>query len=70
MPEMIKYVRSKGKEVITWYPGYSPDNKAIRMCWGENEAAHPIDKTARYIDSNGFYMDYMDSQGGMLQTFF
>ena len=70
MPEMIKYVRSKGKEVITWYPGYSPDSKAIRMCWGENEAAHPIDKTARYIDSNGFYMDYMDSQGGMLQTFF
>lgn len=54
MPEMIKYVRSKGKEVVTWYPGYSPDRKAIRMCWGENEAAHPIDKTAGYIDSNGF----------------
>ncbi|WP_293709633.1 family 20 glycosylhydrolase [uncultured Parabacteroides sp.] len=70
MPEMIKYFRSKGKEVITWYPGYSPDTNAIRMCWGENEAGHPIDKSARYIDSNGFYMDYMDSQGGMLQTFF
>ena len=70
MPEMIKYIRSKGKEVVTWYPGYSPDKKAVRMCWGENEADHILDKLAQYIDSNGFYMDYMDSQGGMLQTFF
>lgn len=70
MPEMIKYIRSKGKEVVTWYPGYSPDKKAVRMCWGENEAGHILDKSAQYIDSNGFYMDYMDSQGGMLQTFF
>lgn len=70
MPEMIKYIRSKGKEVITWYPGYSPDTNAIRMCWGENEAGNTLDKSARYIDSNGFYMDYMDSQGGVLQTFF
>lgn len=70
MPEMIKYIRSKGKEVVTWYPGYSPDKKAVRMCWGENEADHILDKSAQYIDSNGFYMDYMDSQGGMLQTFF
>ena len=70
MPEMITYIRSKGKEVVTWYPGYSPDKKAVRMCWGENEAGHILDKSAQYIDSNGFYMDYMDSQGGMLQTFF
>ena len=70
MPEMIKYIRSKGKEVVTWYPGYSPDKKAVRMCWGENEAGHILDKSAQYIDSNGFYMDYMASQGGMLQTFF
>lgn len=70
MPEMIKYIRSKGKEVVTWYPGYSLDKNAIRMCWGENEAGYSLDKSARYIDSNGFYMDYMDSQGGVLQTFF
>lgn len=70
MPEMIKYIRSKGKEVVTWYPGYSPDKNAVRMCWGENEAGYFLDRSAQYIDSNGFYMDYMDSQGGMLQTFF
>lgn len=70
MPEMIRYVRSKGKQVVVWYPGYAPDSNAVRMCWGEYEAGYSLDKSAPYIDRNGFYMDWMDSQGGVLQTFF
>lgn len=70
MPEMIRYVRSKGKQVVVWYPGYAPDSSAVRMCWGEYEAGYSLDKSAPYIDCNGFYMDWMDSQGGVLQTFF
>lgn len=70
MPDMIRYVRAKGKEVMVWYPGYTPDSAAIRMCWGENEAGHALDKSARYIDSNGFYLDWMDAQTGVPQVFF
>ena len=70
MPEMIRYVCSKGKQVVVWYPGYAPDSNAVRMCWGEYEAGYSLDKSAPYIDCNGFYMDWMDSQGGVLQTFF
>lgn len=70
MPEMIRYMRGKGKEVMVWYPGYTPDSDAIRMCWGESEALHTLDKSARYIDSNGFYLDWMDSQTGVPQVFF
>lgn len=70
MPEMIRYVRSKGKQVVVWYPGYAPDSNGVRMCWGEYEAGYSLDKSAPYIDCNGFYMDWMDSQGGVLQTFF
>lgn len=70
MPEMIRYVRSKGKQVVVWYLGYAPDSNAARMCWGEYEAGYSLDKSAPYIDCNGFYMDWMDSQGGVLQTFF
>ena len=70
MPEMIRYVRSKGKQVVVWYPGYAPDSNAVRMCWGEYEAGYSLDKSAPYIDCNGFYMDWKDSQGGVLQTFF
>lgn len=70
MPEMIRYIRNKGKEVMVWYPGYAPDSLALRMCWGENEAGVHLDKSARYIDCNGFYLDWMDAQGGVLQTFF
>ena len=70
MPDMIRYVRDKGKEVMVWYPGFIPDSNAIRMCWGENEAGHTLDKSARYVDSNGFYVDWMDSQTGVPQIFF
>ena len=70
MPEMIRYIRSKAKEVMVWYPGYAPDTSAIRTCWGENEAGARLDKSARNIDCNGFYLDWMDAQGGVLQTFF
>lgn len=70
MPEMIRYIRSKGKEVMVWYPGYAPDTSTIRTCWGENEAGVRLDKSARNIDCNGFYLDWMDAQGGVLQTFF
>ena len=70
MPDMIRYLRSKGKQVVVWYPGYAPDSNAVRMCWGEYEAGYSLDKSAPYIDCNGFYMDWMDSQGGVLQTFF
>lgn len=70
MPEMIRYIRAKGKEVVVWYPGYVPDTCAVRMCWGENEAGISLDKSAPYIDCNGFYLDWMDAQGGVVQTFF
>lgn len=70
MPEMIRYVRGKHKEVVVWSPGYVPDTAAVRMCWGENEAGHALDKSARYIDCNGFYLDWMDSQTGVPQVFF
>lgn len=70
MPEMIRHIRHKGKEVVVWYPGFAPDTCALRTCWGENEVGVPLDKSARYIDCNGFYLDWMDAQGGVLQTFF
>lgn len=70
MPDMIRYMRDKGKEVVVWSPGFIPDSNAIRMCWGENEAGHPLDKSARYIDCNGFYLDWVDSQAGVPQFFF
>lgn len=70
MPDAISHIRSKGKEVIVWYPGYAPDSLALRMFWGKNEKAIKTDKSCRYIDSNGFYIDWVDSQSGVLQVFF
>lgn len=72
LPEMIAKVREQNKEVIVWYPGHVPDKNAVLMCWGENESSHSLAgaKGQRYIDCNGFYLDWMDSQSGVLQTFF
>lgn len=72
MPEMVAKVRGHNKEVIVWYPGYVPDKNAVLMCWGENESGHSLKgaKEQRHIDCNGFYLDWMDSQSGVLQAFF
>lgn len=70
MPDMIRYIRGKGKEVVVWYPGFVPDSNAVLMCWGENEAGYALNKTMKYIDCNGFYLDWMEAEGGVLQTFF
>ncbi|MCB1130230.1 MAG: family 20 glycosylhydrolase [Verrucomicrobiae bacterium] len=72
MPEMVARLRTLGKEVVCWHPGNIPDQDAVLMCWGDNEAGHSLSevKNYRYIDCNGFYLDWMDSQSGVLQTFF
>lgn len=70
VPGMARYVRQKGKEAVVWFPGAVPDTTAILMCWGENEAGYALNKELKYIDCNGFYLDWMDAEGGVLQTFF
>lgn len=71
MPEIIHHLREMGKEVVLWSPGYvSDDSSVIRMCWGENEMGYSLDKSTRFIDCNGFYLDWMDSQAGVPQIFF
>lgn len=69
MPTMVEYVRTKGKEVIVWSPGLLPDNKVIKMHWGDH-TGHQVDKSIRHISTIGFYMDWIDSQSGVYQYFF
>ncbi len=70
IPEITAHLREKGKNVIVWSPGGIPDDKAVKMCWGENEAGAQLPKDTPIIDTNGFYLDWMDSQSGVYQTFF
>ncbi len=70
IPEMASYIRNKGRDIIVWHPGAIPDDNAIFMCWGENEASHHLKKGSRIIDCNGFYLDWMDAQSGVYQIFF
>ncbi len=69
MPTMIQYVRSKGKIPIVWNPGHLPDRDVVNMHWGQH-VGHKVDKTMKHIDTNGFYMDWIDSQSGVYQFFF
>ncbi len=68
--QMTSHIEGKGKDVMSWYPGLVSGPNAIYMCWGENEAGHTLKKDARFIDSNGFYLDWMDAQSGVYQVFF
>lgn len=70
IPRMAEYIRGKGKEVIVWSPGGPHDKNSVLMCWGESEAGARMDKGMKRIDSNGFYIDWADSQSGVYQVFF
>ena len=70
IPRMAEYLRGKGKEVIVWSPGGPHDKDSVLMCWGESEAGARMDKGKKRIDSNGFYIDWADSQSGVYQVFF
>lgn len=70
IPRMAEYIRGKGKEVIVWSPGGPHDKDSVLMCWGESEAGARMDKGMKRIDSNGFYIDWADSQSGVYQVFF
>ena len=70
MPEMIRYVRAKESRLLSGIRAMHLTVMLFIMCWGEYEVGYSLDKSAPYIDCNGFYMDWMDSQGGVLQTFF
>lgn len=69
LPTMIDYLQKKGKEVIVWHPGLLPDKDVTVMCWGQNHG-YKVKKNMKYIDTNGFYMDWIDSQSGVYQFFF
>ena len=70
IPRMAEHIRGKGKEVVVWSPGGPHDKDSVLMCWGENEAGARMDKNMKRIDSNGFYIDWADSQSGVYQVFF
>lgn len=69
IPRMAEYLRGKGKEVVVWSPGGPHDKDSVLMCWGESEAGARMDKGMKRIDSNGFYIDWADSQSGVYQVF-
>lgn len=69
IPRMAEHIRRKGKEVVVWSPGGPHDKDSVLMCWGENEAGARMDKNMKRIDSNGFYIDWADSQSGVYQVF-
>ncbi len=69
IPEMTRFIRSQGKELVVWNPGHLPDNQVISMNWGDN-VGHHASSYQRFIDTNGFYMDWIDSQSGVYQYFF
>lgn len=70
VPRMAEFIRGKGKEVIVWSPGGPHDRDSVLMCWGESETGARMDKEVKRIDSNGFYIDWADSQSGVYQVFF
>ncbi len=65
VPEMVDYVRAKGKKVISWNPGwhYSPGQIDMTQLWSYRGKAQP---GIPAIDSRFHYLNHFDTFGDIV----
>lgn len=68
VPEMVDYVRSKGKKVISWNPGwhYSPGQVDMTQLWSYRGKAQP---GIPAIDSRFHYLNHFDTFGDIVALY-
>jgi hypothetical protein len=68
VPEMVQYIRSKGKKVISWNPGwrYQPGEIDMIQMWSSHGKLHP---GIPVIDSRLHYINHFDSFADMVGLF-
>lgn len=68
VPEMVAYVRSKGKKVISWNPGwhYKPGEIDMTHLWSYRGKAQP---GIPAIDSNFHYLNHFDVFGDIVALY-
>lgn len=68
VPEMVEYVRSKGKKAITWHPGwkYRPGEIDAAQLWSYRGKAIP---GIPAIDSKLHYINHFDIYGDLVALF-
>lgn len=68
VPEMVAYVRSKGKKVISWNPGwhYRPGEIDMTQLWSYRGKAQP---GIPAIDSKYHYLNHFDTFGDIIALY-
>lgn len=68
VPEMVRYVRSKGKKVISWNPGwhYRPGEIDMTQLWSYRGKAQP---GIPAIDSRFHYLNHFDTFGDIIALY-
>ena len=68
VPEMVNYVRSKGKKVISWNPGwkYAPGEIDMTQLWSYRGKAQP---GIPAIDSKYHYLNHFDTFGDIVALY-
>lgn len=68
VPEMVAYVRSKGKKVISWNPGwhYQPGEIDLTQLWSYRGKAQP---GIPAIDSRFHYLNHFDTFGDLVALY-
>lgn len=68
VPEMVKYIRSKGKKVVSWNPGwhYAPGEIDMTQLWSYRGKAQ---KGIPAIDSRFHYLNHFDAFGDIVALY-
>lgn len=69
VPEMTRFIRARGREVIGWQPGGNFDEATIRQLWRETPGQNSIDFKGRYLDSRHLYLNHHDPLESVVTVF-
>lgn len=69
IPEVTRYLRSRGREVIGWQPGGNFDSTTIRQLWMDDGGKITGSGKIAYIDSRHLYLNHMDPLEAVVTIF-
>lgn len=69
VPEMTRFIRARGRQVLGWQPGGNFDDATIRQLWRETPGRNSIDFKGPYLDSRHLYLNHHDPLESVVTVF-
>jgi hexosaminidase len=69
VPEVSKFLESRGRKIIGWQPGGNFNDNTIRQLWMDDAGKVMNNSKLQYIDSRHLYLNHMDPLESVVTIF-